>query len=46
VLIESNPLLAEWAGPFGGVPAFDAMDLASLEPALEAGMRQSLDEWS
>ena len=44
MLIESNPLLAEWAGPFGGVPAFDAMDLASLEPALEAGMRQSLDE--
>jgi peptidyl-dipeptidase Dcp len=28
-----NPLLAEWTGPYGGVPAFDRMDLALLEPA-------------
>ena len=33
-----NPLLAEWRGPHGGVPAFDRMDLASIKPALEAGM--------
>ncbi len=35
---EANPLLQEWTGPYGGVPAFDQMDLADLEPALEAGM--------
>jgi Zn-dependent oligopeptidase len=39
-----NPLLAEWAGPYGGVPAFDRMDLADLEPALEAGMAKQLAE--
>ncbi len=39
-----NALLADWAGPFGGVPAFDRMDLDALEPALEAGMAAQLDE--
>ncbi len=41
---DANPLLGEWTGPFGGVPAFDQMDLAALEPALEAGMRAYLEE--
>ena len=40
----SNALLAEWAGPFGGIPAFDRMDLDALKPALEAGMTRQLDE--
>ncbi len=39
-----NPLLAEWTGPYGGVPAFDRLDLAALEPAMEAGMAESLAE--
>jgi len=39
-----NPLLAEWSGPYGGVPAFDRMDLADLKPALEAAMAEQLDE--
>jgi peptidyl-dipeptidase Dcp len=39
-----NVLLAEWTGPFGGVPAFDRMDLLALKPALEAGMARSLTE--
>ena len=39
-----NPLLAEWTGPYGGVPAFDEMEIADLEPALEAGMAMSLAE--
>lgn len=39
-----NPLLQEWAGPYGGVPAFDRMDLADLEPAMEAGMAAHLAE--
>ncbi|MCM2254126.1 MAG: M3 family metallopeptidase [Vicinamibacteria bacterium] len=40
----ANPLLAEWVGPYGGVPAFDKMDLAALKPALEAGMAKNLAE--
>jgi peptidyl-dipeptidase Dcp len=39
---SDNALLAEWTGPFGGVPAFDKMDLALLEPAMEAGMAAHL----
>ena len=39
-----NVLLAEWTGPYNGVPAFDKMDLAYLKPALEAGMEMSLAE--
>ena len=39
-----NPLLAEWIGPHGGVPAFDKMDLAALKPALEAAMAKNLVE--
>ncbi len=41
---SGNVLLAEWTGPYGGVPAFDQMDLAELKPALEAGMAQHLEE--
>ncbi|HWM29550.1 MAG TPA: M3 family metallopeptidase [Woeseiaceae bacterium] len=39
-----NPLLAEWAGPHGGVPAFDKMNLDQLKPALEQGMELRLAE--
>ncbi len=42
--LATNPLLQEWTGPTGGVPAFDRMDLADLEPALEAGMAAHLAE--
>lgn len=44
--LDSNVLLAEWTGPYGGVPAFDKMDLAALKPAIETGMaiaQQELD---
>jgi peptidyl-dipeptidase Dcp len=41
---DGNLLLAEWEGPYGGVPAFDRMDLAALKPALEAGMEDNLAE--
>jgi peptidyl-dipeptidase Dcp len=37
---EVNPLMAEWTGPHGGVPAFDQMDLGQLE----TGMLQAMDE--
>ncbi len=41
---HNNVLLADWAGPFGGVPAFDRMALGALKPALEAGMASQLAE--
>jgi peptidyl-dipeptidase Dcp len=41
---QPNPLLAEYAGPYGGVPAFDRMNLADLKPALEKGMALNLVE--
>lgn len=37
-------LLAEWSGPFGGVPAFDRMDLSTLEAAAIEGIRRHLAE--
>ncbi len=40
----SNILLQEWTGPYGGVPAFDKMNLADVKPALEKGMKLSLAE--
>ncbi|WP_395373063.1 M3 family metallopeptidase [Marinicella sp. W31] len=39
-----NQLLKEWDGPFGGVPAFDKMDLSDLKPGLEKGMAMHLAE--
>jgi peptidyl-dipeptidase Dcp len=42
--VEDNTLLAEWTGPYGGVPAFHALDLDELRPALEAGMAMNLEE--
>lgn len=39
-----NPLLAEWTGPYGGVPAFDAMELDDLPAALDAAMAMELEE--
>ena len=39
-----NILLAEWTGPFSGVPAFDKMNLELLKPALEKGMALNLAE--
>jgi len=41
---SDNVLLAEWTGPYNGVPAFDQMDLEALKPALEAGMAANLEE--
>ncbi len=41
---KDNPLVAEWAGPFGGVPPFDRVRVADFKPALEAGMAENLAE--
>ena len=40
----SNPLLEEYKGPYGGVPAFDQMNLADIKPAIEKGMEMQLAE--
>ena len=40
----SNPLTQKWAGPYGGVPAFDKVKVADFKPALEAAMAKNLAE--
>jgi len=39
-----NVLLQEWTGPYGGVPAFDKMNLTDLKSALEFGMKKNLED--
>lgn len=41
---DDNPLLAEWTGPYGGVPAFDRMALADLEPGMTRAIALHLAE--
>ena len=41
---SSDVLLSEFTGPYGGVPRFDAMQVAALKPALETGMARRLAE--
>jgi peptidyl-dipeptidase Dcp len=41
---STNPLLAPWTGPYGGVPPFDQARVEHLQPALEAGMAEQLGE--
>jgi len=40
--VDANPLLAEWQGPYDGVPPFDQARVELLEPALEAAMTEEL----
>ncbi|MCI0445933.1 M3 family metallopeptidase [bacterium] len=37
-----NPLLAEWKGPYGGVPPFDQVRVSDFKPALETAMQENL----
>jgi len=37
-------LLQEWTGPYGGVPAFDKMEVADIQSAVEYGMEENLKE--
>ena len=41
---DSNPLLAKWEGPYGGVPPFDRVQVALFKPALEEAMAEQLKE--
>ncbi len=43
-VLRENPLLAEWQGPYGGVPAFDRMEMGQIQQAMEAGMAAELVE--
>jgi len=40
----TDPLLAPWTGPYGGVPPFDAASVGVLGPAMEAAMAAELAE--
>ena len=40
----TNPLLATWTGPYGGVPPFDQIKVEHFKPALEAAMAENLAE--
>ncbi len=37
-MTTANPLLEDWKGPYGGVPAFDKIRIADFKPALEKAM--------
>ncbi|MBT7850544.1 MAG: M3 family metallopeptidase [Flavobacteriaceae bacterium] len=39
-----NVLLQEWKGPYGGVPAFDQMNVNDVQEAVETGMELNLSE--
>jgi len=41
---KDNALLKEWKGNYGGVPAFDKMNLNQLEEAMQIAMKLHLDE--
>ncbi len=40
----NNLLLKEWTGPYGGVPAFDKMEIADVKEAMQKGMEMHLAE--
>src|SRR4030081_251743 len=41
-ITEPNPLLAQWEGPYGGVPPFDKVQVSLFKPALEAASSDNL----
>lgn len=41
---SANPLLADWTGPYAGVPAFDRVRPEHFPAALEAGIAQQRQE--
>jgi peptidyl-dipeptidase Dcp len=40
----ANALLAEWSGPFGGIPAFDKMRIEDVMPAIQIAMAENMAE--
>ena len=43
-VVEENPLLQPWVGPYGGVPPFDKVRVEDFKPALETAMAENLAE--
>ena len=41
---NSNPLLNEWTGSYGGVPPFDQVKVEQFKPALLTAMERQLEE--
>ncbi|WP_333599569.1 M3 family metallopeptidase [Flavobacterium sp.] len=41
---KDNPLLKDWAGSYGGVPAFNEYKISDFKPALEFAMQEKLNE--
>ena len=41
---EGNALTATWTGPYGGLPAWDKVQVADFKPAIEAGMAANMAE--
>jgi peptidyl-dipeptidase Dcp len=41
---ETNPLIEEWAGNYGGVPPFDKVKVEFFEPAMELAIAENLAE--
>jgi peptidyl-dipeptidase Dcp len=41
---DENPLLANWEGPYGGVPPFDRVQIPLFKPALETAIAERLAE--
>lgn len=42
--MSDNPLIQEWTGPYGGVPAFDKMSVETIKSAVEEAMAINLAE--
>ncbi|MEC4050227.1 M3 family metallopeptidase [Flavobacterium sp. SUN046] len=40
----TNPLLKDWTGNYGGVPAFTTYSIADFKPAMEFAMQEKLNE--
>lgn len=41
---STNPLTADWTGPYGGIPPFDKVKIADFKPAMEIAMAENLKE--
>jgi peptidyl-dipeptidase Dcp len=41
---EDNPLLAQWTGPYSGVPPFDEVKVEYFKPAFSIAMQENLAE--
>ncbi|MEG2102920.1 MAG: M3 family peptidase, partial [Flavobacterium sp.] len=41
---SDNPLLKNWTGPYGGVPAFNEYKVADFKPAIQFAIQEKLNE--